>query len=127
MYIREEWDTERFTPRKRNGFFKKYNLNGNTKLLYVGRISKEKNMPVLEGAIRDLLTDMPKLDVVLVGDGPYREEMQANLKDLNCVFTGKLEGEELAAAYASSDLFVFPSTTDTFERSFWRPRLPDCL
>ncbi len=107
-------DTERFTPLKRNGFFEKYNLNGNTKLLYVGRISKEKNMPVLEGAIRELLSEMPKLDVVLVGDGPYREEMQANLKDLNCVFTGKLEGEELAAAYASSDLFVFPSTTDTF-------------
>lgn len=107
-------DTRRFTPSKRNGFFKRYKLNGGPKLLYVGRISKEKNMPLLEEVFREVAAKLPAVDIVMVGDGPYREEMEANLKDMNCVFTGTLEGEDLAQAYASSDLFVFPSTTDTF-------------
>lgn len=52
--------------------------------------------------------------LVLVGDGPYREEMERELAGLPAVFTGTLHGEDLAQAYASADLFVFPSTTDTF-------------
>jgi glycosyltransferase involved in cell wall biosynthesis len=108
---------ERFTPTKRNGFFKRFSLNGSKKLLYVGRISREKNLHVLEQAYRMLAEQYPgKLDFVVVGDGPYREEMERNLADTGAVFTGKLEGEELEAAYASSDIFVFPSTTDTFGR-----------
>ncbi len=47
-----------------------------------------------------------------MGDGPYREELQAELPD--AIFTGYLSGEELATAYASADIFAFPSTTDTF-------------
>lgn len=107
-------DVTRFTPARRNGFFKRYSLNGNLKLLYVGRISKEKNMPLLEDVIKKVAARVPNLDVILVGDGPYREEMEQNLKGMNCTFTGTLEGDDLAQAYASSDLFVFPSTTDTF-------------
>ncbi len=110
-------DVERFTPEKRNGFFKRFSLNGSRKLLYVGRISREKNLHILEQAYKLLVEQHPgKLDFVVVGDGPYREEMERNLAGTGAVFTGKLEGEELAAAYASSDLFVFPSTTDTFGR-----------
>jgi glycosyltransferase involved in cell wall biosynthesis len=52
--------------------------------------------------------------LTIVGEGPYLEEMQAEMADLPCIFTGRLEGDDLAEAYASSDLFVFPSTTDTF-------------
>jgi len=107
-------DTRRFTPAKRNGFFKRYQLNGGPKLLYVGRISKEKNMPLLEQVFREVVAKAPGVDIVMVGDGPYRKEMEANLQGLNCVFTGTLEGEDLAQAYASSDIFLFPSTTDTF-------------
>ncbi len=108
-------DVRQFTPAKRNGFYKRFSLNGNTKMIYVGRISKEKNMPLLEQVILKLAERVPALDVVLVGDGPYREEMQNNLKGVqNCVFTGTLYGEDLAQAYASADFFVFPSTTDTF-------------
>jgi glycosyltransferase involved in cell wall biosynthesis len=51
---------------------------------------------------------------VVVGEGPYLEEMKGSLKDLSVTFTGFLSGEDLAQAYASSDIFVFPSTTDTF-------------
>jgi glycosyltransferase involved in cell wall biosynthesis len=52
--------------------------------------------------------------LVIVGDGPYLNDMKAALAGLPVTFTGILEGEELTQAYASSDLFVFPSTTDTF-------------
>lgn len=107
-------DIKHFTPSKRNGFFKRYSLNGGPKMLYVGRISKEKNMQLLEEVIRITTAAIPTLNAILVGDGPYRQEMQANLQGHNCTFTGLLQGEDLAQAYASSDLFVFPSTTDTF-------------
>jgi glycosyltransferase involved in cell wall biosynthesis len=53
-----------------------------------------------------------KAILAVVGDGPYREELQENIP--NAIFTGYLHGEELAAAYASADVFVFPSTTDTY-------------
>lgn len=110
-------DVDRFTPQKRNGFFKQFSLNGSRKLLYVGRISREKNLHILEQAYMELCSQYAgKLDFVVVGDGPYRQEMEANLDGTGAVFTGKLEGDDLAAAYASSDLFVFPSTTDTFGR-----------
>jgi glycosyltransferase involved in cell wall biosynthesis len=49
-----------------------------------------------------------------VGDGPYRQEMQEQMKGYPAIFTGFLTGEDLCTAYASSDVFVFPSTTDTF-------------
>ncbi len=51
---------------------------------------------------------------MVVGDGPYLKEMQEQMRGMPCCFTGYLDGEELAAVYASSDIFVFPSTTDTF-------------
>lgn len=50
----------------------------------------------------------------MVGDGPYRAEMAAALADAPAVFTGYVEGEELAEVYATADILVFPSTTDTF-------------
>jgi len=50
--------------------------------------------------------------VAIVGDGPYREEMSKLLPD--AIFTGIITGHELGVAYASADLFLFPSTTDTF-------------
>jgi glycosyltransferase involved in cell wall biosynthesis len=107
-------DTERFTPEKRNGFFKRYGLDRPVKLLYVGRVSKEKNLSMLSEAFRNLCAKRDDLHLVVVGEGPYLEEMRGELKGLPATFTGYLDGEELASAYASSDLFVFPSTTDTF-------------
>ena len=52
--------------------------------------------------------------LVIVGDGPYRAELQSRCRERRVVFTGLLEGEELATAYASADVLVFPSATDTF-------------
>ncbi|GAB7081461.1 glycosyltransferase [Megalodesulfovibrio paquesii] len=114
-------DTLRFTPAKRNGFFDRYagrqHPEQPLRLLYVGRISKEKNLHLLTQAWKALLQReglAAQLELVLVGDGPYRAEMEAAMQGTPCLFTGILEGDDLAAAYASSDLFVFPSSTDTF-------------
>ncbi|MGO9393766.1 MAG: glycosyltransferase [Desulfobaccales bacterium] len=84
------------------------------KLLYVGRISKEKNLPLLAKVFKTLLPSHPELKLIVVGDGPYLTEMRRALAGPSCAFTGYLAGEDLAQVYASCDLFVFPSTTDTF-------------
>lgn len=108
-------DINRFNPSKRNGYFSRYpREDKRLKLLYVGRVSREKNLPVLANAFKMLTQLMDNVTLVIVGDGPYLAEMQETMSGTPCVFTGYLEGEELTAVYASCDLFVFPSTTDTF-------------
>ena len=109
-------DIDHFHPSKRNGFFSQdADAERSLRLVYVGRVSREKDLHVLEKAYRGILerTDR-RVHLVVVGDGPYRAEMEANMKGLPVTFTGYLDGEDLASAYASSDIFVFPSTTDTF-------------
>ena len=108
-------DLYRFNPGKRNGFLEsRYQAPAGIKLLYVGRVSKEKNLQMLVRAFTTINESRPDVQMVVVGDGPYLEEMQQALGDKPCIFTGYLEGEDLAAVYACSDLFLFPSTTDTF-------------
>ncbi len=103
-------DAHRFGPERRGD----YELPEGTKLLYVGRVSKEKNLPLLCRAFKRLCMKRNNAQLVVVGDGPYLEKMKKEIKGHRSTFTGYLEGDDLAAAYASSDLFVFPSTSDTF-------------
>jgi glycosyltransferase involved in cell wall biosynthesis len=108
-------DIERFHPAKRNGFLEgRVQGRDVVKLLYVGRVSREKNLEVLVRVFQKLIQEQAPVHLVVVGDGPYLKDMQEDLAGTPCTFTGYLHGEELAAAYASCDLFIFPSTTDTF-------------
>ena len=108
-------DTDRFHPSKGNGILsKRYHIEDCTTLLYVGRVSREKNLHLLVEAYKDLLGRHENVHLLIVGDGPYMTDMKEALRDTPCTFTGYLEGEELDGVYASSDIFVFPSTTDTF-------------
>jgi glycosyltransferase involved in cell wall biosynthesis len=108
-------DLYRFNPAKRNGYLEShFNAPSGLKLLYVGRVSKEKNLQMLVRSFITISESKPDVHLVVVGDGPYLEEMRESLADYSCIFTGYLDGEDLAAVYACSDLFVFPSTTDTF-------------
>ena len=108
-------DMDTFSPTKRNAsLWKRYNLNDDVNILYVGRISKEKNLEWLADAFMTVMRRGAAAHLIIVGDGPYLEEMKANLAGYPVLFTGYLQGEDLAAIYASSDLFVFPSATDTF-------------
>jgi glycosyltransferase involved in cell wall biosynthesis len=109
-------DTGRFHPSKKNGYWNRYFLDSeqSIKLLYVGRISKEKNLDLLVQAFARHLQARKELKLIIVGDGPALGELQAELAGPGVLFTGALHGEELAQAYACSDIFVFPSSTDTF-------------
>ncbi|MDD3311060.1 glycosyltransferase [Pseudodesulfovibrio sp.] len=107
-------DTDRFHPGKRNGFYHRYDIQGRTKILYVGRVSVEKGLDVLTEAFLKATRLRDNLHLVVVGDGPYLDEMRRALKNAPATFTGVLAGEPLAQAYASADVFVFPSATDTF-------------
>ena len=78
-------------------------------LLYVGRLAPEKNI----GRLRAVLCEIPSARLAIVGDGPARKALMKEFRGTNTVFTGLLTGEDLAAAFASADLFVFPSTTET--------------
>lgn len=105
-------DQELFNHRHRQAdFWKKRGAQGPV-LLYVGRVSKEKELPFLADVCRALKKEGARFTLAIVGDGPYRDELQARVPD--ALFTGVLNGTELGRAYASADLFVFPSTTDTF-------------
>ena len=108
-------DTELYTPQKRSpGFWPERGLTGAVKLLYVGRVSREKSLELLANAFRELAHEGADVSLAVIGDGPYRGEMEQALSGCPALFTGYLQGEELQRAYASADLFVFPSATDTF-------------
>jgi glycosyltransferase involved in cell wall biosynthesis len=109
-------DAARFHPSKRDVNFLKerFNAGDGPKILYVGRISKEKDLHVLARAFRSLVQTLGDVELILVGDGPYLEELKELLAGMPCIFTGYRDGEELATIYASCDLFAFPSATDTF-------------
>ena len=78
--------------------------NGEVVLLYVGRVSKEKDLDVLAAAYRKLRAQHPETRMVFVGDGPYLKELRELLPDAK--FTGYLTGLDLAKAFASADVFV---------------------
>jgi glycosyltransferase involved in cell wall biosynthesis len=78
-------------------------------LLYVGRLSAEKEVTKL----REVIRAVPEARLAIVGDGPVRHELEKHFDGTPTVFTGYMRGEMLASAYASADLFVFPSQTET--------------
>lgn len=78
-------------------------------LLYIGRLSAEKQID----QIKPVLEAIPGARLALVGDGPYRAELEAHFADTPTHFVGYLGGEALASAYASADAFIFPSRTET--------------
>ncbi len=108
-------DIDLFQPSRRDpNFWSRYakTPNEGVRLLYIGRISREKNLDLLAAAYRQLRNEGVPVSLSIVGHGPYSATLAEELPD--AIFPGSLSGEELAAAYASGDIFVFPSTTDTF-------------
>jgi len=115
--LRPGFNTARFHPRFRDEkCWASYGVPATgIKVLYVGRVSIEKNLPLLVDIWKRVRTLVPRSDaqLIVVGDGPYRATMESELLDCGVHFLGFRHGEELSRLYASSDLFVFPSTTDT--------------
>lgn len=97
---------------------RKWSKEDKPTLLYSGRLGKEKNLYLLVNIYNRLKARKIDLRLIFAGDGPEKamlEEMSKNESDI--IFTGRLEREELKAVYHISDLFVFPSDTDTFGMS----------
>jgi glycosyltransferase involved in cell wall biosynthesis len=106
-------DSSLFNPQKRSEMWRRAVGSSARKIiLYVGRLSYEKNPGVLVEAFKTL--GAPDIHLVLVGDGPARESLERSLAGYAVTFTGYLTGEALATAYASADVFAFPSHTETF-------------
>lgn len=112
-------DVHSFGPSFRNpAVWKSLGLRPHSlKLLSVGRVSVEKNLPFLTQTWKEVRQRLHArhidAELVVIGDGPYRASMQRDLQGCDAHFLGFRFGEELATLYASSDLFVFPSLTDT--------------
>jgi glycosyltransferase involved in cell wall biosynthesis/predicted metal-dependent phosphoesterase TrpH len=102
-------DTQRFDPALRERSL----LPGEINVLYSGRITREKGAELLGDAFLLARARDPRLHLVLAGGGPEEDRLRERLGDA-ATFLGWLEGTELARAYASADIFLFPSATDTF-------------
>jgi glycosyltransferase involved in cell wall biosynthesis/predicted metal-dependent phosphoesterase TrpH len=102
-------DTSRFRPELRG----EYPLPDAINVLYSGRITREKGVELLADAFLAAHARDPRLHLVLAGGGPEQELLRERLGE-RASFLGWLEGEELARVYASADMFLFPSATDTF-------------
>ncbi|PZE19829.1 glycosyltransferase family 4 protein [Paenibacillus xerothermodurans] len=108
-------DCRLFHPDRKNPAIReKYNFQEQFMCLYVGRLAPEKDLDIMI----ELWNRMPaalgsRIRWFIVGDGPLLKELRAAAPP-NVTFTGCLQGESLAELYASADLFVFPSSTETF-------------
>ena len=107
-------DTSSFNPAHRSEALRAQWGAAPTDLVvgYVGRLAQEKNLAVLTQAFDAIRRAVPRAKLVMVGDGPQRAELQARWPD--AVFAGQRIGNDLSAHYASVDLFLFPSITETF-------------
>ena len=106
-------DLERFAPARRDpGLRTRLAPTGGPVLLYVGRLAAEKNVALALRAYRRARRFAPQAQMVVVGDGPLRATLERRFPEVQ--FVGSQTGDALAAHYASADLFLFPSLTDTF-------------
>jgi phosphatidylinositol alpha 1,6-mannosyltransferase len=108
-------DTASFHPIYRNADTREALLgrNGNVVVTYVGRLAGEKGVDVLVAAMSEVVRRRAHAVFAVAGDGP-KEALVKRLAPTGTFFAGRLSGRPLSAFYASSDIFVFPSTTDTF-------------
>lgn len=105
-----------YTPAKRSRtlFKEQFQIKEKNILLYVGRIAPEKDIQIVLETFQSLPEHIKKeTHLVIVGDGPLLPALSEQYKT-KVTWTGFMEGEQLAQLYASSDLFIFPSPTETF-------------
>ena len=107
-------DTQLFSPARRSAELRRsWQCESDTPVvLYVGRLAAEKNLRLFAETIRVARQHRPDLRVVIVGDGPMGKCLRSENPDF--LFAGMRIGEDLAAHYASADMFVFPSLSETF-------------
>lgn len=112
--LRRAVDTALFDPAHRDEALRAHwgATTGDPVVLHVGRLAPEKNLELAVRAFHAIRERLPRARFVVVGDGPMRATLAERHPDL--VFAGLRRGEDLARHYASGDLFLFPSLTETF-------------
>ena len=107
-------NTEEFNPRHRDQEWRRsVGFEDSDKVVsFVSRLVWEKNLQTYVDTINRLKQDDTRIKAMVVGDGPAKKELEHMLPDAH--FTGFVTGSELSRAYASSDIFLFPSETETF-------------
>jgi len=105
---------EQFGPEHRSEALRKqWGVQGQEPvILLVGRLAKEKNVGLVVAAFRAIKARVPDVKLVFVGDGPLRKALTEACPE--AYFAGVQKGADLAAHYASADLFLFPSVTETY-------------
>ncbi len=115
--LRRGMDLDAFSPmQNRKAFLDKYpKLQDGITLLYAGRVSRDKSLDLLAEIYKTLVGVVPKLNLIIAGEGPYLPELQNELHDFERVlFTGVIPRTQLPPLYNAADFFIFPSVTDTF-------------
>ena len=107
-------DTKLFNPKKRDTFLRTEWGASNSSLvgIFVGRIAAEKNLDLILKTFSEIQRKIPDFVGVFVGDGPKLEEIKKRHPEF--IYAGVRRGEDLARYYASADIFVFASLTETF-------------
>ena len=107
-------DTGKFHPGRRDdAVWHRLGVREPQRLLYCGRVSVEKNLPMLADVFKRIGAARRDVALVVAGDGPYLPEMRERLAGLPAYFLGYQRDDNLAPLYGGADLFVFPSRTDT--------------
>jgi glycosyltransferase involved in cell wall biosynthesis len=107
-------DTALFNPARRSAALRAgWNVGDNDLVVaHVGRLAPEKNLPLVLTAFAAIRNYAPTARLLLVGDGPSRQRLEHEHPDH--IYAGMRHGADLAAHYASADLFLFPSMTETY-------------
>lgn len=115
-FIRRGVDLSRFSPDRRDpGYWESMGAPPGPVVSYLGRVSREKGLETLAEAFEILLSIRPDAVLGIIGDGPWLEDFRRWMEPTGrALFTGELGGEDLPRALASSEIFAFPSVTDTF-------------
>lgn len=114
LVVQRGVDTQLFNPARRSDSLREnWGLRPDeVAALYVGRLAPEKNLGLAVSSFRAMQQHTPSARLIMVGDGPERQALEKQNPDI--IFTGARRGEDLAAHYASGDVFLFPSTTETY-------------
>lgn len=103
------------TAHRRAEIMRTYALQDGFTLLWVGRVSRDKNIDFMAEVYKKILTQKPDVNLIIAGIGPALGELKTIFKDYpRVIFTGRIDRQELPHFYSLADAFIFPSTVDTF-------------
>ena len=106
-------DDSIFNPNMKYNIKKSYNVEGHYLILFVGRLSEEKGVAYLIEAMPEILKEIPNISLMIIGDGPEKNNLEELVKRLNLakniIFRGWIPNKDLNKVYRNADIFVLPS------------------